>query len=177
MTSHTETSDEDFPRKTVSRLEAVMLSVAIIAAALLFIVAFEYEYPDNVFPHVLSAIVIVTGFILLVRDYVPIDSLKDEAAMDLSEELVDSDESEDLKETSKTQIHGDEVYTLLLIAGYVVTGILVGLFWVTPAFVLVYFLWQGRTWKQAIGGASLSLLIPYFLMQYLNIDLISGVMF
>lgn len=166
------------PSRTVYRLEAAMLVVVVLFAASLLLLSLEYSYPDDAFPQVLSAIVIVTGLLLLFRDYVPINILQGESGASLPGEH----SSEDIDGPSEdapgpVTIKAEEVYTLLLIGAYAVSGILVGLFWATPMFAFVFLWWRGWPLKQRIIVAVASLIIPYFFMRYLYLDLMSGVLF
>lgn len=154
--------------RTVSRLEAGMLLVSILFASSLFIISLNYSYPDYVLPQALSGIVITTALALLTRDHLPVKILENEA---------DNEENEAEHEQIESQtIEKEEIYLLMLVGGYAVIGILVGLFWATPLFVFTYLSWREKSWKMRIVATVTSVFIPYLFMRYLYIDLLSGVL-
>lgn len=160
------------------RIEQLMVSAILLFGLFILIGSFQFSGPASQFPQITSGIVLVTGLLLLVQNHLS-DSTKAEESIgeritDVPEEISESQDQVDTSEDEQFNI--DELYSILLITSYVIGGILIGLLWVTPAFVITYARWQGLNWKRAISLSGLSVLIPFIIMYYLNIDYSTGIL-
>ena len=156
------------------RLEHLMLAIFLGASVVMFVLSFRYRYPANLFPQVLSAVVALSSALLLGRDWLPGNLFSDDAAMSLQGEFAAEEAESEMEEQSDNDVRLEEIVLLGMVGAYAISGYIVGLFWVTPLFVLGFLRWQQTPWRTAILLAITSIGIPYLMMEYLNINLLTG---
>lgn len=161
--------------------------------AVLFLVLGVYAYWEartfggqtDLWPRILSALVILFSGLLLVRNWLP-ERLRyfmsePNEFVQMDQDFAGSDREEDAEvdevETGVDRPIPPTVFTLLSIVGYIVLSYLFGILWVSPIFVVVYMLWFDIRPIIVATMSALSFAIAYGFMQLLFLDLDKGIIF
>lgn len=139
--------------KLEKSVEDLMLVSFLLLTGVAFILARQIPSPAGMFPQVTSGI----AFISLVAI--------------ITNNIRESGENE--KDVS---IATDEIFLLFSSLIYGILGVLYGLVWFTPLFVLIYSKWTGWSWAQGIAFSIICTGIPLFFNEYLAVDLMKGVL-
>lgn len=164
--------------------------------AALFLVLGVYAYWEartfggqtDLWPKILSVIIIVFSGLLLVRNWLP-DRLRyfmsEPSELVQVDQVVSGSESEGEEETTEAA-DGESTlnrplppttFTVLSIVGYIVLGYLFGILWASPVFVAAYMLWfEVRPIIVAVMSV-LSFVIAFGFMRLLFLELDQGVLF
>lgn len=162
--------------------------------AALFLVLGVYAYWEaqtfggqtDLWPKILSVIIIVFSGLLLVRNWLP-ERLRDfmsepNELVQVDQETIGSEAEEETMEVKDTESELDRpipptAFTALSIVGYIVLGYLFGILWASPVFVAAYMLWfEVRPIIVAVMSV-LSFVIAFGFMRLLFLELDQGILF
>ena len=144
---------EDIEIETQERIEYVMLVVFLGVTVGAFILSLKFSPPADLFPKITSGIASIALVGLLVS------KIRDTSIQTEDEVHVDN----------------NELFILASTLVYAVSGVMVGLVWVTPLFVISYCKWNGWSWPRTVLFSIFTTGIPVFLDRYLAVDLMNGV--
>lgn len=166
--------------------------------AALFLVLGMYAYWEartfggqtDLWPRILSAIIVVFSALLLVRNWLP-EKLQQFMSEPTAFVEVDPDVSEFEADGEVEEIEPDEgstdmgvdrpipdtAFTALAICGYITISYLVGMLWASPIFVAVYMLWFEIRPIIVVTMSVISFAIAYGFMQLLYLELDQGIIF
>jgi hypothetical protein len=164
------------------KIERLMLISIVVVSLYMFLTSFSFPSRVGLLPQIVGGLTVIFGTLLLVRDQLQFDigtSTTDGvfSVEDTTEEKTDVSEEAEEAGGPKPEWSVDEVALIILVGGYAIAGILVGIFWVTPLFVITFLRWRGHPWIATVVLGGISVLIPYAMMRYLNIDYMSGFLF
>jgi len=176
------------PFEGLSDGETALLGFFLVVATYMFVEAGSYSDTIGLYPRLLSGVVIVCSLLLLFRAYLPASVRAYVAETDgaisppgetveavgETENRVDAvgetdDEGADPPTTSRTQVG-----LVVLIAGYLLVSYLVGMYFATPVFVLVYGITFGLGHRETVALAAVSLGIAHVFLVVFNAPIASG---
>jgi len=159
----------------------VIAAVFFIVAAYAYWEARSFSSNTDLWPKILSAIIIVLSLLLLMRKFLPsiLKDLMSESGevIKIDEDLTQSDNEDMQKHVGVNRPLDDAVFTVLSIIGYIILSYLFGMLWASPAFVLVYMLWFNIRLILVTIMSIISFLIGYGFMKLLFLPLDQGILF
>ena len=140
----------------------------IVVAGYMFVTAGNFSAAAQLFPRLTAGTILVAGALRLAVSQLDI-------GVERSEKVVlsgghDEDEAEDDGETTLESM----IILGLLIVGYVLGGFFVGLFWLTPPFVLLYLLYKQQPLWRTVLLTVVMTAVAYGFMTIMNLDLMTG---
>jgi hypothetical protein len=152
-------------------LEYAVLLFFMTLAATFFVLSNGYPFKASFFPRIISSVAFISALAIMIRKY-----------YNREDELVTETKTQNKNDintnsaNSRGKINSDEIFILALSTGYAISGILVGLTWVTPIFVFIYCKWSDWLWLRSLIFAAMSLSIPIFFTKFLSVDFSQGLL-
>lgn len=165
--------------------ELGLLALFVVVSTYMFLEAGSYPDLIGLYPRVLSGTVLVCGLLLLfqnllpdpVQEYVTQPGAALGSSSEISEEI-SSDVSESARssrsQTEETSI--SQVILTVFIGGYLLLSYLIGMYFATPIFVLVYGLIYKLDWKMIIGLTLFASAIAHVFLVVFNAPIASGIL-
>ena len=152
--------------------EQVLFWGFLIVAGSVFITAAQFSPAARLFPRLAAGVILIAGMLRLVSTHLNIVPQQNESTTFNTGESSDSNESENEPEM------GENLSKMLifagLITGYILGGYFIGLFWVTPLFVVLYMITAGQAyWKSALWTIGLTG-VAYGFMTIMKLDITGG---
>lgn len=135
-------------------------------AGYMFLAAQQFPAEARLFPQLAAGTVLIAGGLRLLNRVLPVEVSRSDSVM-LSNETADNEE--DVETDSRDMLALAGLVTVYILGGYVV-----GLFWLTPVFVLGYTLWTRQPWWAVVGLTVGLTGVAYGFMTIMNLDLMSG---
>jgi hypothetical protein len=151
--------------------------IAAFSLLIFFFLSEDLSRRAKIFPQVTSAIVIVTGALILSRSLMPkyllnvlfpTDQKDESSSRRMNYGKPDEDENEDGEAAFERA-----VFTVLT-GCYLIVGYLVGLVWATPLFVFVYAFWKGLNWVHILILTFSGFMVGFLFNRYLVLGLNRG---
>lgn len=156
-----------------SIIENSMVLVIVSTAIAMFYWSFGYSSDVAFFPQITSGIVIVIGVMILISN----NLLKKEKGQAKLSSLIPSDTEERGGYALSTGIKTNEITLILLALLYLLVSVLFGIMWGTILFILTYAKWRSMNIKTTTIHLGLSVSVVYLFMEYMYIDMLSGLLF
>lgn len=148
----------------------------IIISGYMFLTAQQFSSEVRLFPQLAAGIVLTAGILKATTAV-----LNRRFEFDFTQYA----EQENTTETGLGTAGGDEetdeseplapVFVLgTLITGYIIAGYFVGLFWVTPLFVVAYMRYRQQTWLRTVVLTVVLTAVAYGFMIVMNLDIATG---
>lgn len=159
----------------------VIATVFFIVAAYAYWEARSFGSNTDLWPKILSAIIIILSLLLLIREFLP-TALKDFMSksgevIQVDEDLTQSDDEDVEKDVGVNRPLDDAVFTVLSIIGYIILSYLFGMLWASPIFVAVYMLWFNIRLILVTIMSVMSFFLGYGFMKLLFLPLDQGILF
>lgn len=160
----------------------MVIGIVLISLSM-FLTAFSFPSRASLLPKVAGGgATVVFGILILIQNQVSfnIRTSKDNDLISVDNNITDELDDTEADEAVANPELGwtiDKVILIALIGGYAVTGVLIGIFWVTPLFALLFLRWRGHSWIETATLAGVSAIVPYIMMRYLNINYMTGLLF
>ncbi|MFC7157287.1 tripartite tricarboxylate transporter TctB family protein [Halomarina halobia] len=185
--------ENDKGRLSGLTVEHAMLVVLLAVGIVFFVVPVLEDYPENaaIFPRMTSAVVIIGAVLLLARNYLP-GPIKTFVAESVSiTEMGGGEEGiEEAEEAGETEAEeegapedrtlgakygytiNNTVFVTVTAALYLLLGYAIGLFYVTPVYVLLYTLWFRVPWYIGVilAAASTAVIVGFIEFLLLPFD-------
>lgn len=160
--------NENQVEQFVDRLpgEQLFFGALLVVSGSMFLAAGKFPSEARLFPRLASGTILVAGSLRLLARALPVEVARSESVV-LNSETVDDDEEVETDTRSMLALAG-------LVAVYIIGGYFVGLFWVTPVFVLGYTLWTRQPWWAVVGLTAGLTAVAYGFMTIMQLDLMSG---
>jgi len=165
--------------------EVGLLVLFIIVSTYMFVEGRNYSNVIGLYPRVLSAVVLVCSLLLLFRNVLPepiqeyvtesdgtlgsATEMPDDAALD-GDDVTSASHSPDGNTSS------GQIVLTLLIGGYLLLSYLVGMYFATPVFVLMYGLVHDLGWLWTAALTVLASAIAHVFLVVFNAPLTSGIL-
>jgi len=164
--------------------ELGLLLMFLVVGAYMFVDAGSYGGTIGLYPRLLSGVVLLCTLLLVFQGVLP-DRLRRDVSessgaigsTDLSDEIdrddVDTPDAVSMGpgETSRMQ-----VVLTLLIGGYLLLSYLVGMYYATPFFVILYGIVYRLTWKETVLLTAVASILAHLFLIVFNAPIASGVL-
>lgn len=165
--------------------ELGLLTFFILVSLYMFVDAGSYPDIIGLYPRALSAIVLICGLLLFVRNllpapvqnYVTESGTPLESSTEVAEELPsENSESTDASQSQTEGTSKSQVVLTLLISGYLLLSYFIGMYFATPVFVFVYGLTFRLDWKMTVGLTVLASATAHIFLAVFDAPITSGVL-
>ncbi|UPM44498.1 tripartite tricarboxylate transporter TctB family protein [Halocatena salina] len=169
----------------------VLFWTILLAAGYMFITANSFSADARLFPRLTSGIVLLAGVAHICVERFDVaatvarvvspdtranvrDAQTTTADTSTGEETTASPASD--RENAATADLDTMLVLAALITSYIIAGYLVGLFWITPLFVIAYMLYAGQSYLRTLLLTALMIGVAYGFFGIMNLDIMTGVL-
>lgn len=165
--------------------ETALVSFFSLVALYMFAESFTFSPDAATFPRLMAAMTILFGVVILFRGVLP-DNIREylfeqEIISIDGEEIKDDTEIEEGEAETRTEALNRPLhlstFTGFMTVLFLIGSYLVGLFWVTPIFVIAYLIYFRQPWSRIVIVTLISIIGVYAFIEFLNAPFFEGELF
>lgn len=158
----------------------VLFWIVMLAAGYMFLAASSFGVDARLFPRLMSGVVLLAGVTRVCVERFDVATTAAHAVSPDTRSNIRKDETSSSPANNRENTATADLDTMLvlaaLITSYIIAGYLVGLFWVTPLFVIAYMRYVGQSYPRTLLLTVLMTGVAYGFFVIMNLDIMAGVL-